>query len=121
MPIPARECAQWQDSGCENCDPGMPMDVEQVQEQTTANFAGVIAIMDPERSWCARWKRKSAPPIYHASALRCQRGLIMRLMRGAAHGRRYDPGRAQSRSAACFAEKYIPGCYALRVDENAAD
>lgn len=36
------------------------MGVDAMQEACTTNFSGFIAIMDPDKSWCARWIRKSA-------------------------------------------------------------
>lgn len=55
---------QFQEEGCDNCDPGMPINDDEVLHQCTHNFSGMIAVMNPEKSWCARWTRKSAlrPP-----------------------------------------------------------
>eukprot|EP00892_Ulva_mutabilis_P004334 jgi/Ulvmu1/2272/UM013_0119.1 len=64
---------QFEEEGCDNCDPGNPMGVDAMQETCTTNFSGFIAIMDPDKSWCARWIRK---------------------------------------------KKYIPGCYALKIEDD---
>jgi len=59
------EPAQYEDSGCENCDP-RAMQAHDIADHTTPNFSGLLAIMDPANSWCAKWvrKKKYCPGVY---------------------------------------------------------
>ncbi|KAG6409245.1 hypothetical protein SASPL_132279 [Salvia splendens] len=80
---------QFRESGCENC-PFFQMedDHERVVDCTTPNFTGLISVMDPTKSWAARWLR------IDEYVLVC---IYMRW--GALTG------------------KFAPGCYTLAVSE----
>ncbi|KIM45766.1 hypothetical protein M413DRAFT_440804 [Hebeloma cylindrosporum] len=45
--------------GCPNCDEILQMrsNQERIQSCTTTQFDGVIAVIDPDASWVARWQR----------------------------------------------------------------
>jgi transcription elongation factor SPT4 len=49
---------QFMDEGCENCSPAFDMkdDPEKIAECTTASFEGLMAMLQPEKSWVARWQ-----------------------------------------------------------------
>lgn len=49
-------------NGCPNCEEIMQMKQSQdrVASCTTTHFDGVIAVIDPEASWVARWQRTCA-------------------------------------------------------------
>ena len=40
---------------CDNCQRKFES-IEDVQEYTTANFNGIISMMDPKNSWVAKWQ-----------------------------------------------------------------
>jgi len=46
-------------NGCPNCEDIMQMkgSPDRIQACTTTHFDGSIAVVDPEKSWVARWQR----------------------------------------------------------------
>jgi len=48
-------------SGCPNCEElmGMKGSGDRTEVCTSAHFDGIIAVIDPEASWVARWQRTS--------------------------------------------------------------
>lgn len=50
---------QFELDGCENCEQflGMKGNRDMVYDCTSANFDGMIAMMNPEDSWVAKWQR----------------------------------------------------------------
>ena len=59
--------------GCPNCEPVLALssNEEEIQSCTSANFNGTIAVMDPKRSWVAKWQRldRYEPGIYAVQVL----------------------------------------------------
>ena len=61
--LACRECglvkseAQFREEGCENCE-GVGIGADEMERICTPDFSGMIAIMNPEKSWCAKWTRK---------------------------------------------------------------
>ncbi|KAL1673813.1 Spt4/RpoE2 zinc finger-domain-containing protein [Schizophyllum commune] len=51
--------ADFKRHGCPNCDEVLQLrgSLDRVQMYTTNQFEGVIAVIDPEQSWVARWQR----------------------------------------------------------------
>lgn len=59
---------QFAQEGCENCENilGLADAPERVQEYTTTNFTGMIAVVEPANSWAAKWNHvnKFVPGCY---------------------------------------------------------
>lgn len=52
---------QFEFDGCDNCDEYLHMknNRDMVYDCTSSNFDGMIALMNPEDSWVAKWQRIS--------------------------------------------------------------
>lgn len=50
---------QFEKSGCENCEEflGLRHSRDLIASCTTQNFSGMIALLQPDDSWVARWQR----------------------------------------------------------------
>eukprot|EP00894_Picocystis_sp_ML_P005526 jgi/Pico_ML_1/56043/g1641.t1 len=58
---------QFATEGCDNCTfLSMEDDTEKVYDCTSVNFEGIISVVDPRKSWCAKWMRltKAKPGCY---------------------------------------------------------
>ncbi|KXS14597.1 transcription initiation Spt4 [Gonapodya prolifera JEL478] len=55
---------QFLTEGCDNCEPILKLkgSSARIEECTSANYEGIIAMMNPEQSWVARYQRINA---YH--------------------------------------------------------
>lgn len=53
--------ADFRRNGCPNCEEIMQLRgaPDRIQSCTTTHFDGVIAVINPEESWVARWQRTS--------------------------------------------------------------
>ncbi|KAF9526257.1 transcription initiation protein spt4 [Crepidotus variabilis] len=51
--------ADWKKVGCPNCEEvlGLKSQPEKIAACTTTQFDGVVAVVDPDQSWVARWQR----------------------------------------------------------------
>ena len=56
---------QFDEEGCSNCN----WDLADYTDETTPDFTGMIAMMEPEDSWVAKWQRmaKYRPGVYAKS------------------------------------------------------
>lgn len=56
-----RSWDQFEKEGCPNCDSFLHLqgNKHKIGECTSASFEGLIALMDPDASWVARWQRIS--------------------------------------------------------------
>lgn len=54
-----KSVGMFEEDGCDNCEDFMSMkgNRERVYECTSNNFEGMIALMQPEESWVAKWQR----------------------------------------------------------------
>ncbi|RKP25669.1 Spt4/RpoE2 zinc finger-domain-containing protein [Syncephalis pseudoplumigaleata] len=63
-----KQLHQFRNHGCENCEELMRMRVslDRVNECTTTNFEGAIAVIKPEDSWATQWLRleRFRPGVY---------------------------------------------------------
>eukprot|EP00457_Paulinella_chromatophora_P017591 gb/GEZN01018670.1/.p1 GENE.gb/GEZN01018670.1/~~gb/GEZN01018670.1/.p1 ORF type:complete len:108 (+),score=20.90 gb/GEZN01018670.1/:368-691(+) len=50
-----KQSKQFEEHGCENC-PDMKEENVPHGDYTTPTFQGMIAMMDPEHSWVAKWQ-----------------------------------------------------------------
>jgi len=62
---------QFEADGCENCERylSMKQDRDKVYDCTSANFDGIMALMNPTDSWVAKWQKlhRKAKGIYAVS------------------------------------------------------
>jgi len=49
--------AQFEQKGCENCP---EFKEDPIEEWTTPNFAGMLAMMQPTQSWVAKWQAQTS-------------------------------------------------------------
>jgi transcription elongation factor SPT4 len=61
---------QFADLGCDNCpDLDLQNNGEKINQHTTSSFEGVLAMMQPEASWVAKYQRltRKVPGVYAIS------------------------------------------------------
>ncbi|GAA5994249.1 transcription elongation factor SPT4 [Rhodotorula paludigena] len=60
--------SEFRKQGCPNCEDKLEMkgDQDRVMMCTTAQFDGLIAMINPDESWVAKWQRndKHSPGVY---------------------------------------------------------
>lgn len=56
-----KTAGMFEEDGCDNCEEFLPMrgNPDLVNECTSSNFEGMIALMQAEDSWVAKWQRIS--------------------------------------------------------------
>ncbi|KAL9351173.1 hypothetical protein Peur_053853 [Populus x canadensis] len=102
---------QFRESGCENC-PFFKMDEdhERVVDCTTPNFTGIISVMDPSRSWAARWLRIVDTTIVQFISFSALKILLIDLPS--------SPWTFWGHSITRIRLiRFVPGCYTLAVSE----
>lgn len=54
-----KSTSMFEQHGCDNCEEYLSMkgNHDRVFECTSSNFEGMIALMQPEESWVAKWQR----------------------------------------------------------------
>jgi transcription elongation factor SPT4 len=59
---------QFKRDGCDNCEEILQLrgSAERLSDCTSATFDGLVALMNPEKSWVAKWQRcdKFVPGLY---------------------------------------------------------
>jgi len=88
---------QFQKNGCDNCDVFLQMkgNPDSVYENTSANFDGMIAMMNPQQSWVAKWQRIGSlnPGMYAVSVSgKLQPALVRELKSQGIHYKSRDIG-----------------------------
>jgi len=88
-----KSALMFEEQGCDNCDNlvGMRGDPDKVDQCTSANFDGMIALTDPEDSWVGRWQgiKTTKPGLYAISVSGTLNRDVVADLR--AHGFRYRP------------------------------
>jgi len=83
----------FEEQGCDNCEHllGMRNDSEKVDQCTSANFDGMIALTEPDDSWVGRWQgiKTTKPGLYAISVSGTLNRDIVAELR--AHGYVYRP------------------------------
>jgi transcription elongation factor SPT4 len=72
IPLPLPTPKQFTDTGCENCGfLGLRGRRDRVDTCTTVEFSGVVSVLQPGASWCAKWLRvEHAVPGCYAISVR---------------------------------------------------
>ncbi len=115
---------QFAGGGCENCGfLGMEGDKDRCLECTTVAFQGMVSVIDPASSWCAKWLHlckflfslplKTIPKHSKRSSYSLD---TVKSQRNNAHIALKPLPMSNDGCLLCFgAAKLVPGCYALSV------